>query len=350
MVDAQRIWSAVPQPIRRFPADLGAVVILVVLTCLSATAPVVRDTPLVFVLGFPFVLFLPGYAVMAVVYPEGDGVRTGDGEGNDAVSEPDRGIGGIERAVFSFGLSMVFVPFVGVALVLLGIDLSSIPVLLAVGGFTVVTTVVAAVRRWRLPQEERLRVPLKEWYAASRASGSDAGRWRGDSLNIVVALSLLLALGSVGYAVAVHEQDEPFTEFYLATENETGALTANDYPTNFTEGEGESMVVGISNHEGRHVNYSGVVLLERVADRNGSPEVVETQRLNGFEIGVEANSTVHYRHEIRPEMTGERLRLQFLLYRGAPPRNPTAEDAYRRTTLWVNVTSSDSVQSWEVAD
>jgi hypothetical protein len=41
-------------------------------------------------------------------------------------------------------------------------------------------------------------------------------------------------------------------------------------------------------------------------------------------------------------MTGERLRLTYLLYRGAPPQTPTTDNAYRELHLWVNVTQEGS--------
>jgi uncharacterized membrane protein len=43
---------------------------------------------------------------------------------------------------------------------------------------------------------------------------------------------------------------------------------------------------------------------------------------------------------ITPTMEGERLRLVFLLYEGEPPANPTLENAYRSSRLWVNVSAS----------
>ena len=39
-------------------------------------------------------------------------------------------------------------------------------------------------------------------------------------------------------------------------------------------------------------------------------------------------------------MTGERLRLAFLLYDGPVPAAPGVESAYRETHLWVNVSES----------
>jgi uncharacterized membrane protein len=48
---------------------------------------------------------------------------------------------------------------------------------------------------------------------------------------------------------------------------------------------------------------------------------------------------------VTPRTTGERLRLQYLLYLDDPPENPTAENAYRSVHHWVNVTESSSASA-----
>jgi uncharacterized membrane protein len=63
---------------------------------------------------------------------------------------------------------------------------------------------------------------------------------------------VLLAVGSVGYAVVVPKQGESFTEFYLLTHNETGDLVADDYPTECVAGQPESLVVGVGNQHDEH--------------------------------------------------------------------------------------------------
>jgi uncharacterized membrane protein len=153
-------------------------------------------------------------------------------------------------------------------------------------------------------------------------------------------VSLLLAASSVTYAVAVPKSGESFTEFYLLTENESGALVATDYPTNFTEGGNKSLVVGIGNHEHRTVSYSIVVQLQRVRMTNNSTAVVERDLLHRFNTQLRENETWTRQHTVSPSMTGDRLRLVYLLYQGAPPAQPTTENAYRETHLWVNVTSA----------
>jgi len=43
-------------------------------------------------------------------------------------------------------------------------------------------------------------------------------------------------------------------------------------------------------------------------------------------------------------MTGENLRVQYLLYRGDPPAEPTQENAYRSLHLWVDVFEDDAAR------
>ena len=132
---------------------------------------------------------------------------------------------------------------------------------------------------------------------------------------------------------------ESFSEFYLLTENQSGSLTAEDYPTNFTEGEGESLVVGVTNHEHQPENYTVVSQIQRVRVANNSTTVLERNELQRFDLQLANNETWTRQHTVAPTMTGERLRLVYLLYRGSAPANPTTENAYRETHLWVNVTS-----------
>jgi uncharacterized membrane protein len=39
-------------------------------------------------------------------------------------------------------------------------------------------------------------------------------------------------------------------------------------------------------------------------------------------------------------MTGERLRLVYLLYKGSAPPTPTVDNSYREVHLWINVTAN----------
>lgn len=151
----------------------------------------------------------------------------------------------------------------------------------------------------------------------------------------------MLAVGSVAYAVAVPKQGESFTEFYLLTENETGGLVAADYPTDFVRGESKPVVIGIGNHEHRRLNYTVVVELQRVQVQNNSTTVLDARELRRFRTPPLAdNETWRTTYNVTPTLTGQRLRLVFLLYRGGPPAEPRVDNAYRELHLWVNVSTT----------
>lgn len=361
-------WLLVPPGVRQLPADLTAVIAVVVAVNLAVFVPVVNDTPLRIVLGLPFVLFVPGYALIAALFPEAGESPVAEEDGD--VTEPaeeeaaietagsigDRGIDGIERVALSFGLSIAVVPLLGLVLNFTPWGIRLVPIMVATSAFTLVATWVAARRRWELPAEERFRVPYREWFAAARTELLEPDSRTDAALNVLLAISIVLAVSSVAYAVAVPKQGESFTEFYLLTEDESGDLVAAEYPTEFVVGQGQEVVIGIGNQEHRPVNYTVIVELQRVAfettegntaanasDTSGnvtSVRVLETEELRRYRTRVEHNETWHQSATVQPSLVGDNLRLAFLLYRDSPPPEPSVDNAYRETHLWINVTSN----------
>jgi uncharacterized membrane protein len=349
---AETEWRLLlPPRIRDLPADLAAVVGWLALTNLAVFLPVVRDTPLRIVLGIPLVLFVPGYALIAALFPE-EGGQLEDGDSSDpADRDPDEvgrsetldsadGIDGIERVALSFGVSIAVVPLVGLVLNFTPFGIRLGPIMASVSALTLACVVVAADRRRALPADERFAVPYRRWGADLRTEFLEPETRTDFALNALVVVSLLLAVGSTGYAVAVPKEGESFTEFYLLTEGDDGELVADDYPTEFARGESKPVVVGIGNQEHEPVNYTVVVELQRVNVENNSTRVLETSELGRYSPRVAHNETWRTTHDVRPTLTGDRLRLAFLLYEGDAPARPTVETAYRETHLWVNVTSA----------
>lgn len=343
-------WQLLPTPVRRLPADLAAVVVAVLLTILAVFLPGVSETPLRVIFGLPFVLFIPGYAFIAALFPEaGESPEVNEEGGDDGdVSDIDEaptdrsGIDGIERVALSFGLSIAIVPLIGLVLNFTPWGIRLVPIMVSVSLFTLVSTAVAARRRWALDPEERFVVPWREWLQVARSELLEPETKTDGALNVLLALSVILAVASVGYAVAVPKEGEAFTEFYILTENEDGELVADDYPTEFTQGEGQSLVVGIGNHEQQPMNYTVVIELQEVQIQNNSTTVLEEEELRRFRTQVAHNETWHLQHNVTPTMTGERLRLTYLLYKGEPPASPTVENSYRELHLWVNVSAPAS--------
>ena len=338
-----RLWLMFPRPVREFPADLTAVVALVVVTNVAALAPVISETPLRIVVGLPFVLFVPGYAFIAALFPEaGSGPVDAESAADDAVIDDvdDGGIDGIERVALAFGTSIAIVPLIGLVLNFTPWGIRLVPIMVSVSGFTLVAAVVGAVRRWELPADEQFAVPYREWWAAGRTELFEPETQTDAVLNVLLVVSILLAVSSVGYAVAVPKQGEQFSELYLLTEGDDGDLVADNYPQNFTAGEPQSLYVGIGNHEHERVNYTVVVAVEDVEFVNNESRVRREERLRTFQTTLPHNETWQLNHTVAPSLTGDRLRLTYFLYKGSAPNNPTVDNAYREVHLWVNVTAS----------
>lgn len=317
-----------PESVHRFPADLFAVISLTVLTILAVTVPGIRETSLRLVLGLPFVLFLPGYAFVAALFPEA---------ADDSVTGKDRGIDRIERIALSVGMSIAIVVVSGLGLNFTPWGIRLVPLVLTISTFTIGCTIIAARRRWELPLKERFSVPYYKWITAGQSEIFESDNRTDAALNVVLALSLLLALGSVGFAVAVPQDSETFTEFHLLTENDDGELVADDYPEEFVRGQAQSVIVGIENNEHETVEYTIVVQLERVEEDGEKSEIVERDELDRFSTTLKHEETWRAEYRVVPTMTGEQLRLTFLLYDGDVPEEPTHENAYRELHLWIDV-------------
>jgi uncharacterized membrane protein len=337
MADTPAWKLFLPRQLRHLPADLTGVVGVVILTNLAVLLPGVSDTPVRIVAGLVFVLFIPGYAFIAALFPEaGSGPTPDDGTVSDTQAD---GIDGIERVALSFGLSIALVPLVGLVLNFTPWGIRLLPILVSLSGLTLVLTAIAAVRRWALPADERFRVPYRAWLSAGREELFAPDSRTDAVLNVLLVVSILLAVGSVGYAVAVPKDGERFSEFYLLTEDEDGELVADGYPTEFQQGESRSLIVGIGNQEHERTEYTVIAELQRVKRVGNETQVRERSELRRFQPTLGHNETWHRQHEVQSEMTGNRLRLQYLLYRGSPPETVDQSTAYREVHLWVNVTN-----------
>lgn len=352
-------YDGVRSTLAKVPADLGAVIALVVITDVVALAPVLRDTPLRFVFGVVFALFLPGYAVVAALYPARKPPRDPsstwediDGFESAAVTDDDGGplpapgpstaIDGVERVVLSVALSVCIVPLVGYVFNFTQVGIQFVPVLVAVSAITVGLALVGIYRRLSLPAAMRFAVPYRDWITTLKRTLHSPDDRVDNALNVsLILVGVLLVSTLVVAMVATPQQQERYTEVYLAAENETtGELVATDLPTNYTRGEGRSLILGIENHERQQIRYTVVVQMQNVSIGTDPPRIVEERRLLELEARLAHNETALLRHDLAPPTTGDSLRIQYLVYKGPPPAEPTADNAYRELHLWINVTAA----------
>lgn len=336
MEPLRTLWLLLPRSVRRLPADIVAVITLVTLPLFSVlvSSP---STTVQIVLGLPLAFFLPGYAIVSALFPErqNSNIKRGD----SLFSRFDGGIGVFERFALSLGLSLAVVPLFGLVLMYTRWEIQPLSATLALGGFTLVASGVAVLHRRRLPPDDRFRLPYERWYASLRERLPRRKFGVDDAVTVTLALSVLLAVVSVSYAVAIPRNTESYTEFYLLTEGEDGDLVASGYPTEYTRGKGEQLVVAVGNREGERTEYTVIAELQEVTIADGEVRVLDSQVVERLRITVDANETRRISHTVTPEMTGQHLRLQYRLYRGDEPLsgpNPRPDETLH---LWVNVTA-----------
>ena len=288
---------------RKFPSDLLLVVVLVILTDICVLIPPLNGSFVRIGLGLPMVLFLPGYALIAALFPAKTDLE------------------GIERTALSFGLSIAIVPLIGLGLNYTPWGIRLIPILMSLSGFTLAMCGAAYYRRKQIPDNERFEVHFKTFALALKAEILEKPETKIDKiLTVILIFSILASVGTLVYVIMTPKEGEHFTEFYILGPEGM----ADNYPTLYAPGENGTVIVGIANHEYRTVNYSMEMWLE-----NTSLDLPENLR----HISLGHNATWEEPVIITPPFEGKDMKLEFLLFNETEKIVP-----YRDLHLWINVT------------
>lgn len=331
-------------PLAAIPLD-----IVVLLVFLAVAVPFVLGVgsvpaPVQVLLGLPLVMFLPGYALTTALFPKrarGGFESDISALGSDAIphrirSLSQRGLTGIERASLGFAVSIVLVPLYGFVIDFTPLDYSTETVVAILVVVTAVASIAAFARHREHAPVDTTGYTVAGALVAFRRS---LRRPKVDAtLTVVVVVCLLFAGVSGAFALTSPLDRNSFTGFYLVTQNDEGEYVEGGYPTSFTVGEPSSLYVGIENQERQPMTYSVVVQLQRVRTQGDDVSVLTRDRLASFSTRVGAGETTYAQTSLTPESLGENFRLTYLLYRGEPPENPTTQNAYRHTFIWVDVT------------
>jgi len=243
------------------------------------------------ILGVPFLLFFPGYTLVAALFTKREGM------------------GSIERVALSVGLSIAVVPLMGLILNYTPWGIKTEPVLYSVASFVLITSIIVWLRRRRLPEPERFGFEFQ-----MRLPGWAGGVWD-RVLSVILALAILGALGTLGYVIASPKVGERFTEFYI--EGLEGK--AADYPQELMLGEEGKVIVGIINREHETVTYRVEVTIDGVKNNEMGSVALdhdgEWEEIVGF----------------TPGNAGDNQKVEFLLYKQGQ------NEAYHKLYLWIDV-------------
>lgn len=322
------------------PWDLMFVALVtVLLVAIIALAP---DSIWRTILGLPFLLFFPGYALISTLFPEQEGLDH------------------VERVALSFGLSIALTPLVGLLLnYVWKITLTSILTSLSLLIFALCAS--AYYRRISIPQEERFDVNIK----------IDRPNWgEYDTVDklLVVATVILLISSAVlaAYIIVTPRTGERFTEYYILGPHGM----ADDYPTELQVNQSGHVMIGAVNREHREMDYLMVVragatdheshedLEDLIEDEEGESVGVEIyfdlENMTVVDMPEDNNLTLSPSITYTAEFTlghGERstrhlnysfeepglYMVQFLLFKPEEFAQDD-QDPYRNLHLWVTVT------------
>lgn len=266
-------------------ADLIAIVAAsMAVVALVLAAPM--GQPARVVLGLPFVLLFPGYALLAALFPRQHDIDL------------------LGRLGLSVGLSIAVVALIGLALNYSTWGVRLQPLLAGITLLIGLACLAAAVHRQLVESAQafELRPP---WPSAR---GLVAGTAALAVAAVVVGAYLALDTGS---------EPEGFTEFYALAPG--GGLES--YPRLLAEGERARLVLGVSNHEGEEARY-------RIATRIGG-------RYAGSVRSVALGDGESWEGLVGLNLPGEgRQRVELLLYRRGEDR------PYRSLRLWMTMEAS----------
>ena len=282
---------------RFYSLDLILVILLTILCAIFVLVPVLSKTVIRTILGLLLVLFFPGYALIAALFPKIDDLDS------------------IERLALSFGLSIAITPLIGLVLNYTPYGIRLDPILISLTCVTVILSAVAFFRRRRLPADDRFMVDFSGFFKDIK------GNFQGESktekiLSVILIISIILAVATTVYIVVMPKEGESFTEFYILGPNGT----ASDYPTNLTSNQSGNVIIGVVNHENKNTSYkvlvtsNNTVLLDRTVNLQ-----------DGQKIEIPFNFTAGD--------PGER-KIEFLLY-----KLPDTNNIYRSLHLWINITN-----------
>jgi uncharacterized membrane protein len=269
---------------------------------LVTTVYLVHVPPLRILLGGPFVLFFPGYALTAALFPRKDDLE------------------GIERLGLSLGLSIAILPLMGLILNYTPWGITLLSTLVCATTFVASCAAIAYYRRGALAPDKRylLRVKLD-------VEGWRSGGLLDRALTVAVAACFVVALGTGLFVLGRPEVGERFTEFYVL--GPWG--DARIYPRNVLVGQPITVTVGVINREHETVEY------DVVTEVDGQ----EVEHLT--DIRLDQDEKWEKTVALTFQEPGEEQLVAFLLFKEGQ------EEPYRSLHLWMDARARTTPQARE---
>ena len=178
--------------------------------------------PVRIILSIPIIIFIPGYLLVYVLFPE----------------KTEKSLDVVERIALGFGISIAIVPLFGIVLNYSQWGLALQPLILTLETFIFIMGVIAIIRWYRTPSEKRYTLKINISIPKHETKFDKL-------LTLVLVICIIITMSLLIYVVLTPKQGEHFTEFYILGSDHL----ASNYPLNLTVGENTTIILGIVNHE-----------------------------------------------------------------------------------------------------
>jgi uncharacterized membrane protein len=307
---------------RNLSLDLKIIYLLLGFGIVGIFVPILNSSPIRIIYALPLVIFIPGYCLTAALFPN------------------NKDIDRIERFALSIGLSIIIVPLIGLTLNFTEWGIQLIPVTFSIIIFSICTIQIALFRRFLEPEKERFHSYHDEFveiHVGFSLSPNVPALAR--TINIIILVVLIAAIGVTLFAITNPKTGEEFTDFYILGENGK----ATDYPTDLTEGSSSLVIIGIHNSEYKTVPYVVEIWLTNMTinTTTNSTLMNQMERLDQFSVSLNHNETYQVYYQFTPTSTGFN-QMTFLLFKDGVPSdllngNERINSSYRKLQLWVTV-------------
>ncbi|MDF2540155.1 MAG: putative rane protein [Herbinix sp.] len=245
------------------------------------------------IIGLPLALFLPGYLLMAILFPRKDE------------------LGGLARIALSIGLSIIIVPLIGLVLNYLSWGVKLLPMMLSLIFLDILLIFLSWYRRTKLPGEQRFvltyNIDFIKW--PDKTKGTKV-------IHTALLITVFLLIFTSVFILSSPKTGKNFTEFYITGLNDVTA----GYPKQLQAGENGTVKAVIINNEQQKTRYRMEVWVDGDIIQTILPIYLENQEKQEI--------TVIFKAE-KPE---DLAKVEFLLFRDGQDMKP-----YRQLRLWVEI-------------
>ena len=251
--------------------------LIIVAGLLLIPAAVFIDSSIIrLILGLPFLLLGPGYALVACLFPTKTRLSI------------------TERLTYSLAFSLVLVMLDGLLLNFVW-TIDVYPLLISLESLTLALLLMAWVRRRGLAEDEKMIFVRSE----SNQTRSKFEQF----LTLLLALTILAAVGVAIYT-GIHNI-QPYSEFYILGANGKAA----DYPQQLGVGETGQFTLVLSSHERQDTDYTIVI------SQPGGSALIDGVAQNQIAVTLSSGQKQSYAVTFSFAAPGEAQKLEFDLYK-----------------------------------